>query len=194
MKYLLIERVHENRNEYFITDMQKSYYAGTDTEAARTVVASLNLDNGRPNIEQREDGLYICWNLHEKHEGCQYEKAIDYTRYQINFDPKQPFYPGYRDPTKLLQLNIKSTNKSSREEVYSAINTERDYQDKLGADRTDGRQHQLAGFVTMMNHYMQKLNETWTLNAGDEEALKVVRKIAGIAVHAMEKHGAIPRK
>ena len=32
----------------------------------------------RPNIEQREDGLYVCWSEHEKHEGCDYSPEISY--------------------------------------------------------------------------------------------------------------------
>lgn len=83
--------------------------------------------------------------------------------------------------------------KLTRFEVYNYIDGERDYQDKLSSDRTDGREHTVGDFVVMLNHYIQKLNEEWTLNAGDEEALKVVRKIAGITVHCMEKHGSTPR-
>jgi hypothetical protein len=41
---------------------------------------------------------------------------------------------------------------------------------------------------------MQKAIEMWTTNAGDEYAVDVVRKLAGIAVHAMERHGVNPRE
>ena len=83
--------------------------------------------------------------------------------------------------------------KSTRQEVYKVIDAERDYQDSLSSDRTDGRDHHSGDFIVMMNYYINKLNEAWTINAGDTEALKVMRKIAGIAVHCMEKHGAINR-
>lgn len=82
---------------------------------------------------------------------------------------------------------------STRAEVYSALNSERDYQDKLGSDRTDGAQHTVGDYIVMLQSYQHKLTEAWTNNAGTEEALKVIRKIGGIAVHCMEDHGAIPR-
>ena len=41
---------------------------------------------------------------------------------------------------------------------------------------------------------MDKANEAWSMNAGDEDALDVVRKIGGIAVHCMEDHGAPERE
>jgi hypothetical protein len=63
----------------------------------------------------------------------------------------------------------------------------------LSSDRTDGRVRTVGEFTVMLHHYINKLDEAWTLNAGDTEALKVMRKIAGIAVNCMETHGAIPR-
>jgi hypothetical protein len=82
---------------------------------------------------------------------------------------------------------------SPRDKAYRAINGERDYQDTLGSDRTDGRQRSVGDYVTMLQHYQNKLVETWTVYPGDEQALDVMRKIAGIAVHCMEDHGSIPR-
>ena len=81
----------------------------------------------------------------------------------------------------------------SRAAAYEAINSERDYQDSLSADRTVGLDHTVGDYVTMMQHYQNQLVKEWTLNAGDEEALVVMRKIAGIAVHCMERHGAPKR-
>jgi hypothetical protein len=78
----------------------------------------------------------------------------------------------------------------TRAEVYAAIDTEREYQDKLGADRTDGSQHSVGDYTVMLNFYVQRLNNEWTMNPGTDEALKIMRKIAGIAVHCMEDHGA----
>lgn len=78
----------------------------------------------------------------------------------------------------------------NREHVYIVIDTEREYQDKLGSERTDGTDHTVGDYVTMMQHYQNELVRAWTLNAGDDAALEVMRKIAGIAVHCMEDHGA----
>ena len=88
------------------------------------------------------------------------------------------------------------TNENSslaRAAAYDAIDSERDYQDALPPNRTDGRSHSVGDYVTMMQHYQTELVRAWTLNAGDEASLEVMRKIAGIAVHCMEDHGAIKR-
>lgn len=78
----------------------------------------------------------------------------------------------------------------TRADAYRAIDSERDYQDSLGADRTDGRRHSVEGFLVMLERYVRKAFDAWTDNPGDEKALHEIRKIAGIAVHCMEKHGA----
>ena len=81
----------------------------------------------------------------------------------------------------------------SREDVYKVIDTERAYQNSLPPNRTDGSTHTVGDYVTMMQNYQADLVRAWTVNAGNDEALKVMRKLAGIAVRCMEEHGAIPR-
>lgn len=81
----------------------------------------------------------------------------------------------------------------SRADVYDAIDSERDYQDNLGAQRTAGVPHSVGAYLTMLRKYMSDADEAWTNTAGDAAALEVIRKIAGIAVHCMEDHGATPR-
>lgn len=83
---------------------------------------------------------------------------------------------------------------TNREQVYQAIDTERKYQDALGANRTAGEDHTVGDYVTMMQYYQNALIEAWTTTAGDDAALDIMRKIAGIAVHCMEDHGAPKRK
>jgi len=80
-----------------------------------------------------------------------------------------------------------------RRQVYKLIDGERNYQETLPASRTDGRQHTAGEFLVMLQHYVNKAVEAWTLNAGDEAALDQIRKCAGICVHCMEDHGAPPR-
>ena len=81
-----------------------------------------------------------------------------------------------------------------REDVYKLIDGERDYQNTLAPNRTNGRAKSVGEYVVMLQHYQNELVKAWTLNSGDEAASDVVRKIAGIAVHCMEDHGAPPRK
>lgn len=77
-----------------------------------------------------------------------------------------------------------------REQVYKLIDGERDYQDQLGGDRSDGHPRSVGDYVTMLSHYQTKSVAAWTDNPGDSQALAVIRKIAAIAVHCMEQHGA----
>ncbi len=86
----------------------------------------------------------------------------------------------------------------SRQEVYQAIDqaidSEREYQNRLSANRTDGRKHTPGEFLTMLRVYVNKADVAWTENAGDEATLEIMRKIAGIAVNCMETWGAPKRK
>lgn len=79
---------------------------------------------------------------------------------------------------------------ATRQEVYAAIDSERDYQDSLPPTRTEGHNHSVGAYITMLRHYVTKMDEAWTMNPGDDQALDVMRKVAGIAVHCMEDHGA----
>jgi hypothetical protein len=79
---------------------------------------------------------------------------------------------------------------ATREQVYDAIDTERDYQDKKWA----GHSHEVGAYLTMLRTYVARAEEAWTSNSGDAPALEVVRKITAIGVHCMEQHGAPHRK
>ena len=81
----------------------------------------------------------------------------------------------------------------TRKNVYKVIDEERNYQDKLGSDRTIGKSHDVGSYLTMLETYCRQARDSWTYNAGDQPALISIRKIAAIAVHCMEDHGAIPR-
>jgi hypothetical protein len=83
---------------------------------------------------------------------------------------------------------------ATRYEVYRAIDGERDYQDWLGSDRSDGMPRSVGDYLTLLRAYLAKADAAWTDNPGDRPALHVIRKIAGIAVHCMEDHGAPPRE
>ena len=86
--------------------------------------------------------------------------------------------------------------KTTREEVYKAIDSERDYQDSQCQARFPiyRGNHEVGAFLTMFRAYLLRAEEAWTNSDGDAEALEVVRKLAGIAVNCMEQHGAPQRK
>lgn len=84
---------------------------------------------------------------------------------------------------------------ASRADVYAAIDSERAYQNSLGGDRREPREinHSVGDYLTMLRFYVTKADQAWTDNPGTDAAMNVIRKIAGIAVRAMEEHGA-PRR
>ncbi len=83
-----------------------------------------------------------------------------------------------------------------RAEVYKLIDNERDYQDRLGPDRTElppTHPREVGESLTMMATYFRRAQDGWTEQAGNEAALDNIRKIAAIAVRCMEDHGAPER-
>jgi len=78
----------------------------------------------------------------------------------------------------------------NRKDVYKLIDGEREYQDNLPPSRTNDEPRTVGDYITMLGYYYTRLQEAWTVNPSDEQALDVMRKIGGIAVHCMEDHGA----
>ena len=81
----------------------------------------------------------------------------------------------------------------SREEVYKAIDSERDYQDKMSAssDRPDMIEDlHIGDTITAIQRNLNQATETWYLGAvPHDEALKHFRKIAALCVKAGERYG-----
>jgi len=82
---------------------------------------------------------------------------------------------------------------STRKIVYEVIDGERDYQNNLPSDRTDNSEKTVGDYLTMLESYRRRASDAWTDNAGTQDALHVIRKIAAIAVRCMEEHGAYRR-
>ncbi len=66
---------HETGN-WLIKINQSVYHAGYNKESAMNLIERLN-NTHRPNIEEINNCLYICWNHHEKHENCEYILEIE---------------------------------------------------------------------------------------------------------------------
>jgi hypothetical protein len=78
--------------------------------------------------------------------------------------------------------------------VIDAINEELAYQSTLkGSGRHDAREHGVEGQLVTLQVYTQEAMVAWTKNAGDEPALAALRKVAAIAVRALEQYGC-PRR
>jgi hypothetical protein len=78
---------------------------------------------------------------------------------------------------------------ATRKEVFAAIDSERDYQDRKWPAGL-GAAHTVGDYLVMLATYVQVAQLEWTNYRGDAHALEIVRKIGGIAVHCMEDHGA----
>lgn len=87
---------------------------------------------------------------------------------------------------------------TNRTEVYTAIDTERAYQNKrwnrTDSDRNAGHNpHSVAEWLTYMRYYIDKGLEAVTIT-NDPEAetagLEFARKVAALGVVCMEQHGA----
>lgn len=98
----------------------------------------------------------------------------------------------------MTKFNRETFGPVHRKEVYEAIDSERDYQDKFVIpDRGYYPTHTLGEFILMLEQYAAQARQSWTHHKdsalGDEPSLHEVRKIAGLAVRCMEQHGAPKR-
>ena len=82
----------------------------------------------------------------------------------------------------------------TRDEVYNAIDGERNYQDALGPKRTDDSDKSVGDYLIMMDTYFRKAKDGWTDHPGTGHSLAQIRKIAAICVRCMEEHGAVTRE
>jgi len=55
---------------------ERTYPIGRDKAKAKEVIANLN-EAHRPNLELRGEALYVCWNTHEKSDGCDFEVLVE---------------------------------------------------------------------------------------------------------------------
>jgi hypothetical protein len=87
---------------------------------------------------------------------------------------------------------------TDRSEVYAAIDSEREYQDRRwnSETTTSGGLHSLEEWAIYMRSYLREAEEQLSRNSkqvGDPLALATIRKIVAMGVACMEQHGA-PRR
>ena len=88
--------------------------------------------------------------------------------------------------------------KASRAEVYAAIDGEREYQDLMGeangwGEGAGASNHSVGDFIVLMDEYLARAKKAYADSTGNMPSLDVIRKVAGIAVNCLEKHGAPER-
>ena len=87
---------------------------------------------------------------------------------------------------------------ATRQEVFEAIDTEREYQDQVWRAHSGGSEQpnplSIGEWILCAEDYLAQARARWTTEAKPEvETLEIMRKVAGIAVHCMEQHGAPKR-
>lgn len=81
---------------------------------------------------------------------------------------------------------------STREEVYKVIDGERDYQEKRWA--RPAHNHSNTEYLVYIQHYVNQAFTAVSTQDGDQATLSALRKIAALAVAAMEENGVEARK
>ena len=87
-------------------------------------------------------------------------------------------------------------SKLTRSQVYSLIDGEREYQDKVWPVEGDGVSASPEGFLLVIEKLLSDARTAWVttpLPKDSEEAMNFIRKIGGTAVRVMEQHGAPAR-
>lgn len=85
---------------------------------------------------------------------------------------------------------------STREEVYKAIDGERDYQGKWDRDNPGHKDadEAVAFWIICMEQYIQKAKVALTKELNTTQALHEIRKVAALGVACMEYNGAPQRE
>lgn len=78
---------------------------------------------------------------------------------------------------------------STRQEVYKAIDGERDYQDRKWGT-LEQHPHHVAEWVGIVGYYCAK---AMGAHLSNDEKLHELRKVAAVAVAALEQHGVLGR-
>lgn len=82
----------------------------------------------------------------------------------------------------------------TRNDVYNAINSERDYQDAKWGGPSHDATKSVAHFLTYMRHFMAKADSAMTTEIGEAAALEEMRKVVALGVACFEQHGCPKRK
>lgn len=82
---------------------------------------------------------------------------------------------------------------SNRENVYSAINNERSYQEKKWGATHDS-EHTVGEWLLIMESELSEAKEAWVKNGGDRNALLEILQVISVGVACLEVHGVVERE
>ena len=84
---------------------------------------------------------------------------------------------------------MKQTEVQMSQETINAINAELKYQSHLSnIGRADTYDRGVEGQLVTLAVYVQEAQVAWVKNKGDDAALDSLRKVAAIAIRALEQH------
>ncbi len=92
------------------------------------------------------------------------------------------------------------TRSAEREEAYAAVDGERDYQNQAWGYGEEAYPLTVGEFVLLLEEYAARARREWVANRepvhnrADAGTLRIIRKVAALAVGCMEQHGAPHRK
>lgn len=127
------------------------------------------------------------------------DQIIDYVKkhnFEIGFDFHE--LQVYLKNTIANGLNLTNGLKMERKEIYNRIDGERDYQDaswghRRTLDGTPDEEKPVAEWVNYIEYHVSKAKER-IYHLDTEGATAELRKVAALAVRAMEIHGCPERK
>jgi hypothetical protein len=82
--------------------------------------------------------------------------------------------------------------KMLREDVYAAIDTERDFQDRKWGT-IEQHPHEVAGYILLMQKLLNDATNAWSTSSSDYPALVEIRKALAVGVACCEQHGTVCR-
>jgi hypothetical protein len=79
-----------------------------------------------------------------------------------------------------------------RKEVYRAIDTERDFQDRKWGTIQE-HPHEVGGWITLMRKLLNDAEVEWSTRASDYQAMQEIRKVIAVGFACCEQHGVETR-
>lgn len=117
------------------------------------------------------------------------EEMIDWIKSEY-YDEKE-FYVAL-NVTMMSGYNLTNGLKLQRTDIYKRINQERDYQDQRWHGCVPDEEKAIAEWINYIEFHLEKAKER-VYHLSPDEALAELRKVAALAVRAMEIHGCPER-